>query len=591
MIRVADYVAEFIYNSGVKHIFLVTGGGAMHLNDGIAAHKKIKYVCCHHEQTVSMAIESYSRITENLGVGCVTSGPGGTNTVTGIVSAWQDSIPCMIISGQSKRKETIAHSKLDGLRQFGSLEVNIVDIVKSITKYSVMVMDPKMIRYHLEKAVYLAKSGRPGPVWIDVPLDVQGAMVDQNTLKKFTPPEKKQPDISKSLKELIKLLKNAKKPVVIAGSGIRSAKAIPQFLSFIEKTNIPTVNTFMSLDIIENDHSLYIGRLGTKGNRAANFAVQNADLLIAIGTSLKVTVIGYEYDLFAPKAKKVAIDIDPIEHKKPTIKIDLFIESDAKYFLEELYKECKDENITSPDLWKTVCSNWKNKYPPVLVSQESDEIDMYYFVDRLSNHTKKEDIIICDAGYPFYVVAQALRLKEGQRYITPGSLGTMGYNLPAAIGASTADKSKRVICITGDGSLQMNIQELQTIVHNSIPVKIFVLNNCGYVSIKEAQLRYFGRVIGAGKDTGISFPELSKIANAYGIKYITVSNPSELDTVIKSTLGYDEPVICDIKTTQNQKISPIVTSEIRPDGSMVSKPLDDMYPFLDRKTYFNETNV
>ncbi len=592
MIRVADYITKFIYDLGIKHIFLVTGGGAMHLNDAIAKNQELKYICCHHEQAVAMAADAYSRITENFGVGCVTSGPGATNAITGIINAWQDSTSCMIISGQSKKKETIGASGIKGLRQFGALEVDIISMINSITKYSAMITEPEKIRYHLEKAVYTAKTGRPGPVWLDIPLDIQGALIDPTKLEEFIAPKQKIWDTKEKIDTLVKLIKKSKRPLIIAGAGIRHARAIPELMHFIEKFKIPIVTALLGRDIIEQEHPLFIGMPGTKGVRSANFAVQKADLLICIGTSLKVPLIGYEYELFAPNATKVVIDIDVIEHQKPTIKIDLFIESDAKVFLEKLNKKCFEEGILSYEEWSTVCVNWKKKYPVFLEEYKKEkEINMYYFIEVLSNKLKNDDIIICDAGFPYYAVSQGLKIKKSQRYVIPASLGTMGYNLPASIGASVAEGGRRVICITGDGSMQMNIQELQTIVHNKLPIKVFILNNQGYVSIKSAQERYFGRLIGEGKETGVSCPDIIKIANAYGIKSLRISKTDELEYGIEQALKEDGPVICDVISSRNQEIRPLVMSEIRRDGTMVSKPLDDMYPFLDRKTYLEETNV
>jgi len=582
--RVADYVANYIYNFGVKEVFLVSGGGMMFLSDGIAVHPHLKAICAHHEQAAAMAAVSYARYNENFGVAYFTTGCGGTNALTGLLGAWQDSTPCMFVSGQCKKSQTIRGSGLP-LRQFGVQEADIVEIVSSITKYAAMVSEPERIAYHLDKAVHLAKTGRPGPVWLDIPLDVQGAVIDEKSLLHFLPTE-----LTKNYKEdptpaelgtFRMLLGEAKRPIIIAGQGIRLAKAIPQFRKFIEAYNIPCVSSFLGVNLLPTDHPLYIGRIGTKGTRAGNFAVQNADLVISIGCRLSVSSLGYAFDTFARGAKKVVVDIDPLEHKKNTIKIDLFINADAKKFLESVSLS-KTEDMQH---WARKCREWREKWPICLPEYSNDEkgVNLYYFMKHLSNLLKPDSVVIADAGSAFFVASQAISLQGNQRYITSGGQAEMGYTLPACIGVSIARGAKEVVGITGDGSVQMNIQELQTLVHYKLPVKLFVWNNDGYLSIRATQKKFFGdRFIGTDKTSGVSFPDLEKVAAAYGIKYFRVSKSGSLDDVLRKVLDYPHAVICEIMCIRDQEIVPTVSSSKNEDGTLRSRPLEDMYPFLDR---------
>lgn len=593
MVRVADYIATYIYNLGVKNVFLLSGGGMMYLSDGIACHPRLKYVCCHHEQSAAMAAEAYGRVTGNYGAAYFTTGPGATNALTGVIGAWQDSAPCIFISGQAKRSQTIYKSGIKSLRQFGVQEVNIVPIVESVTKFVAFVDDPQMIRYYLEKAAYIAKNGRPGPVWLDIPLDVQGMMIDPKGLTVFNPQELAAEyalEISnEKIIQISDLIRSASRPVIIGGQGIRIAGAMAALKGFIEKYNIPLVTTRVGIDIIESNHPLFIGRPGLTGDRPANFAVQNADLVLVIGSRLSVSSVGHEYDKFARAAKVVVIDIDPEEHQKKTIRIDIFLKADAKKFINDIAVDLAAKGYQGPDKsWARRCLAWKKKYPVALAEYKNlkNKINMYYLVDRLCNLASNNSIIISDAGSAFYVTSQAVKIKKGQRYITSGAIATMGYTLPAAIGAAIAAPSKNILGITGDGSFQMNIQELQVLVHHGLPVKLFVFNNNGYLSIRNTQASFFkGRFIGEGADSGVSCPDTLKIAKAYGIKAVRVSQNSKLDGVIKSVLAYKGPMICEVMIPSDQLIIPKVSTLRRPDGTLVSKPLEDMFPFLDRDEF------
>ena len=588
-VRVSDYIAKFIYDYGVKDVFMLSGGGIMHLTDGLACNKDLKVICCHHEQAASMALEAYARVNEHFGVGYFTTGPGATNALTGLAGAWLDSVPCLFISGQVKRKEAVYKAGINGLRQFGVQEINIIPIVSSITKYTAFVDKPEDIKYHLEKAVYLAKDGRPGPVWLDIPLDIQGAFIEENSLKGFISHDKTIKNISDpDIKEIGRYLKSASRPIILAGQGIRIAKAIDVLLKIVDKYDIPVITTYLGVDIIANDHPNYVGRIGIKGDRAGNLAIQNSDLLIIIGSSLPVAEIGYEYNQFARDAKIIVVDVEKASHEKNTIKINRFIQGDAKEFLAKMLLFLNKEKVVFDKKWLSKCILWKKTYPVCLqeYGKLKSKVNIYYFLDRLSDKLNKNDVVVTDAGSAFYAGSQGIKVKQGMRYITSGGFATMGYSLPASIGVSRAIGNKRVMCVTGDGSFQQNIQELQTVVHYKLPLKIFILNNEGYLSIRVTQEKYFNnRLIGACCKSGVSFPDAKKIAKAYGIKFLRITNNKKLDIGLRRVLDYKGSVICEVMTPKDQLIIPTIASEKRSDGTMVSKPLEDMYPFLPRPEF------
>tara|TARA_B100000745_G_scaffold6545_1_gene5478 strand:+ start:238 stop:2037 length:1800 start_codon:yes stop_codon:yes gene_type:complete len=593
--RVADFVAKFILEElGVEHVFTLTGAGIMHLTDGLASNKKLKTICPHHEQTASMALEAYSRATENFGVGIFTTGPGSTNAITGLAGAWQDSVPCLFISGQVKVAEASSQTGIKKLRQFGVQELDIIPIVESITKYAVTVTEPEKIRYELEKAVHIAKSGRPGPVWIEIPMDIQSAIINDD-LEKFVTEQKEKPKIDKNQIELIvELLQKSKRPIIISGQGVRISGAIELLSKLVKLFKIPVVTPYLGIDTIRHDEESYIGKTGVKGERAANLAMQNSDLILSIGSSLHVSVIGYNYQQFAREAKKIIVDIDEITHSKRTINIDQFVHGDARDFLNLLLEQLTDENSLNYASWLEKCNDWKEKYPTCLPEYKNtkNEVNSYFFIDQVCKNSKEGDIFVADAGGTFYAVSQAVTLtKPNQRYIPSSAMATMGYSLPAAIGISVAT-GNRVISFTGDGSLQQNIQEFQTLVEYNLPVKLFVLNNDGYHSIRTSQTNYFEkRYIGESSKSGISFPDTVKIAEVYGIKAFRINQPSEINAVVNQVLDYDGPVICDVIVPREQEIIPTVASRVNDDGSMSSRPLEDMYPFLDRKEYKNNLYV
>ncbi|MEK7344196.1 MAG: thiamine pyrophosphate-binding protein [Pseudomonadota bacterium] len=591
MIRVSDYIAQFISDRlGLKDIFMLSGAGSMHLTDGVACNPKLRAICVHHEQSASMALEAYARTNENFGVGYFSTGPAALNALTGLGGAWQDTVPCLFISGQVKRS-TCSHTEgVPGLRQFGVQELDIIPVVSSLCKYAVHLTQPEMVRYELEKAVSIAKSGRPGPVWIDIPMDVQSALIDPDTLPSYTAMEPVPTGSDAVLDELRDLFMQAERPVIIAGRGVRLAGAQAVLQALATEFNVPVVTPYLGIDNLRHDLDIYIGKTGVKGDRPANFTMQNADLVIAVGTSLHISVIGYEYEQFARAAKKVVIDIDLTSHRKRTIQIDRMIESDAKQALDGLLTRLHEANFKSVSApWLQRCVGWKKKYPVCLPEYANTvgAINVYSFMDRLSALTGEGDVFIGDAGSAIYAVSQGLILRHNnQRYIPSSAMATMGYTVPAAMGVSAALGDKRVMAITGDGSLQQNIQELQTILHYKLPIKLFIWNNDGYLSIRASQKNYFQeRYIGEGARSGVSIPDTLKICAAYGLPAARVSALSELDAAIQKAFDHDGPYVLEIMTPPEQAIIPSVSSRVNPDGSMSSRPLEDMAPFLDREEY------
>lgn len=586
--KLSDYVVSFFEKQGVKSIFMVTGGGCMHLVNSFGSSSQIKYICMHHEQSASMAAEAYAKYTNELGLALVTSGPGSTNTITGLLGAYQDSIPCIFISGQVKRKQTVYNSKVENLRQFGVQEVNIIPIVQSITKYAVMINKPEKIRYYLEKAVYLAKNGRPGPVWLDIPLDIQSTIIDENSLIGYEPAKKdivKNKPTKDELDYFLNKLVSVKRPVIIAGHGIRLAGACKELVQFAETHDIPVVTPIMGIDVISYESKCCIGKVGTKGSRAGNFAMQNADLIISIGSRLAVSVVGHEYELFAREAQVIVIDIDENEHKKETTTPDKIIQSDAKEFLNIL--PCIEKNWKD---WLNICNQWKEKYPVCLPEYDNDSegINYYKFMDLLADHMQSDMPYISDAGSAFYVVAQGSKIKEGQRFITSGAIATMGFGLPAAIGVAAANPSNSTISVTGDGSFQQNLQELSIAKYHKMPIKLFVMNNGGYLSIRQTQKKFFaGNLVGESLQTGVPIPDTKKIAEAFGLEYKYIDKADTLNNCLDEILTSKEPMIVEIKLLDNQEIIPSNAAKLNYDGTMISKPLEDMYPFLDRDEFKN----
>ena len=586
-VRVADYIAQRLCAAGIRDLFMVTGGGAMHLNDAFGKEPGLRVVCCHHEQACTMAAESYFRLTGRLAAVSVTTGPGSTNAITGVHGAWTDSMGLIVISGQVKR-ETQARATGLPLRQLGDQEVDIVPIVASITKYAVLVEDPATIRYHLDKALHLARTGRPGPVWLDVPIDVQGASVDPLTLEGFTPqpePALSEADLTALARATLARLATAQRPVLLAGSGVRIAGAQDAFLALAERLGLPVTTAFNAHDLLPHDHPLLCGRPGTIGDRAGNFTVQNADFLLVLGCRLNIRQISYNWAAFAHKAYKVMVDIDAAELHKPTLAIDLPICADAGAFLAKLLELTEGTPAGPPahGQYLAWCRERVAHYPVVLPAYRTlaGPINPYVFVDELFNQLEEGDLIVTANASACIVPFQAARLKRGQRLYSNSGSAAMGYDLPAALGAAIGAPGQRIICLSGDGSLQMNVQELATIVYHRLPIKVFVLNNGGYHSIRQTQNAYFPESpIGFQPDNGVGFPRVEGLAQAYGLGYVRLAGPGDLEEGIKRALALDGPVLCEVLVDPAQPFAPKLASRRLEDGRMVSAALEDMAPFL-----------
>jgi len=583
--KLSDYIFHFLQEKGIKDIFAVSGGGAMHLIDSMGKNERINYIATHHEQAASMAAEGYSRIKKLPGVCVVTSGPGGTNTSTGVIGAWIDSIPMIIISGQVT-SDTL--SRGTPLRQFGIQECDNTKYAKDYTKYAITVTDPNKIRYHLERAYHLAITGRPGPVWLDIPLDIQGKIINLDELESFITPEVAKKEV-KQIPEIIKDIKNAKRPVIIYGYGVRLSNSEELLLQFIKTTNIPVISSWTASDIVPTTSDFYIGRSGIIGDRAGNFSVQNADLLVILGSRMSIPQVGYNYEIFAREAKKIMVDIDIAEMNKESLSIDTKIESDLKDFFEQILSYISKNNIVfeRQQLWMDKCQEWKTKYPVCLpeYKEEIEFVNSYYFIDFLSSKLPNDAVVVTDMGTSFTCTMQTFKTKKGQRLFTSSGHASMGFGLPGVIGACIANERKKTIGISGDGGLQMNIQELQTIATYQLPIILFVINNNGYLTIKSMQQNHFGRLVGSDPTSNVKCPSMEKIALAYGIDFVKLLNHDDLHKKIDNILNVDKPMICEIMMHPDQPLIPKVSSMKLPDGSVVSKPLEDLYPFLPRDEF------
>ena len=587
-IKLSDYVFQFIADLGVKHVFMFPGGGAMHLVDSLGRCKNLQFVCNLHEQACAIAAEAYSRVTNNLGVALVTTGPGGTNAITGVAGAWLESTPCLIISGQVKRTDM----KRDlGVRQLGPQELDIVSIVRSITKYAVTVTNPLTIRYHLEKAIYLAKKERKGPVWIDIPLDVQAAQINPDKLKGFqkisNPQQSKR--LCLAVEKTFALLNASERPVLLLGNGVRSAGAEKVLLDLIETLKIPVLTTWMGTDLLWDDHPLFFGKPGTVASRGANFTVQNSDCFISIGARLDAAVIGFDHTKFARQAKKIIVDIDCHEIDKLNIPFDVSVNADAKIFIEECLRQRRSVRKRSLGTWINHCKVWKQKYPIVLPEywRQQQYVNTYVLSSVLADELIDSDLIIPgSSGAGIDTFWLAFRVKKGQRLFSTGGLGAMGFGLPAAIGGCIASCGKRTVSIDGDGGFQLNIQELETVSRLNLPIKFFIINNNGYASIRSMQRNHFkGHLVACDESSGLTLPDIKKQASAYAIKAVQLKNHKNIHANIRNILKYPGPVICEVLTDPDQIIGPRCSSTVRNDGTIVSKPLEDLWPFLNRQEF------
>lgn len=587
--KLSDYIVGRLADWGVRHIFLVTGGGAMHLNDSIGKEPRIQYVCNHHEQASAMAAEAYARISGLPGVVNVTTGPGGINALNGVFGAWTDSIPMLVVSGQVKRETCMRSLGITGLRQLGDQEADIIAIVANITKYAVMINDPITIRYHLERAWHLAQSGRPGPCWLDIPVDVQAASIDPAGLRAYDPAEDQPAQhgdpsrLKSNCREVLQRIRDAKRPVILAGTGVRAAHAVAEFDELSHRLGVP-VTTAWTHDLIASDDPLCCGRQGTIGDRAGNFTVQNADVLLILGSRLNIRQTSYNWQSFARRAFNIQVDIDDAEFRKPTIQPDMAIHCDLKQFLQELLLQCDADNYrpNAHASWVAWCRQRVQRYPVVQDRQRQPgpPLNPYYFMEQLSSKLADDDVVVCGNATSCIVPFQTMRLTKNQRLISNSGSASMGYDLPAAVGAAFARPGKRVICLAGDGSIQMNIQELQTVVHHHLPLKIFVLNNSGYLSMRITQSGFFGRLTGESATSGASLPDMVKVACAYGIPSIRVDRQSQLGQV-DLALKADGPALIDVVLDPNQEFEPRSRARQLADGRIVSPNLEDMYPFLD----------
>ncbi|MBG6245346.1 thiamine pyrophosphate-binding protein [Candidatus Symbiopectobacterium sp. 'North America'] len=585
MMRVSDYVMQRLHQSGVDDLFMVTGRGVLYLSDAAAKHQELNCVCVHHEQAGAYAAMAYSQVNGVLGACLVSTGCAATNAITPVLCAWQDDIPMVIISGQNTLKETVDYTGLP-IRTYGQQEADIISLVKPITKYAVMIDDPTQIAVEMDKALYMAQHGRKGPVWIDIPLDIQNMRVEEEELERYTPTEAKLSASHEDIDWLCETLAGAQRPVVVIGSGVRSAGAQSLFSDFIEKTSIPVVYCASATDVYRSEHQLSIGAVGTMAtNRAANFAMQNSDLLVIIGARMTSMTTGSNPEKFARAARIVAVDIDENEFRKDNIKIEKLILSDAGIFLEKINQ--RNITVTWSD-WAEKCLHYKKIFPKCEEKYtKSDKIDLYYLADILSEHLADDAVFVTDSGLEELILPTTISFQKQQKCLHPASQGAMGYALPAAIGAYLSSH-KQVVTVIGDGSIMMNLQELQTIAHHQLPIKIIVANNNCYAVIRKRQVDLFRtRTIGTDADNGVSCPDFSKVALCFGLHYEKVETSVDLNEAIERVLSHEGPVICEVMCTEDQEY--INTSYVRTSkGRFAQRPLEDQAPFLERTLFLSE---
>jgi acetolactate synthase I/II/III large subunit len=586
-LRVADYIAECLAAHGVRHVFTVTGGGAMHLNDALSRNRNLKPVCLHHEQACAMAAEAYCRLSGTLAAVNVTTGPGGINALNGVHGAYTDSIGMIVISGQVKR-ETMASSTNLKLRQLGDQEADIIGMVQGITKFATVLREPTDVRYVMEKALYLASSGRPGPVWIDVPVDVQGAIVAPAALRGFAPETDEFPetDLHEAAQRIAAALKQSRRPVLMPGTGVRISGAYYPFRALVDRLRIPVATAFNAHDVLEDDHPCYIGRPGTVGDRAGNFAVQNADCVLILGCRLNIRQISYNWESFAPAATKIMVDVDAAELAKPTLKIQMPVQADLKIFLPMLVDALADYTPSEAQQeYLAWCMARRTRYPVMRPEYAADAngVNPYVFADSLFASLAATDVVVTANATACVTTFQAAKLQAGQRMFSNSGAASMGYDLPAAIGAAHAAPERRIVCLAGDGSIMMNLQELQSIIAQNLNVKIFLLNNSGYSSIRQTQTAYFpDNMFGCDAASGVSFPDFQKLAAAFGYPVRKITTHAALAAALNETLQAAGPQFCEVTLDPAQNFAPKLASRKLDDGRMVSSPLHDMAPFLPR---------
>jgi acetolactate synthase-1/2/3 large subunit len=594
--KVSDYVFERLAEAGISEVFTVSGGGIAHLIDSMGRNPSFRYTCNHHEQACAVSAEGYARVTGKMAVCLVTLGPGAVNALAGIVGAWVDSIPMLVISGQVRSDLIADYSKL---RQKGPQEANAIEMARPVTKYAASVRNPLHIRHELEKALHLATSGRPGPVWLELPFDVQGASVEKDLLEKFTPPEAASTKNLASDAALVwQAIRAAERPLIIGGNGIHLSGSRDLFLRFIEEFQIPVATPYTAKDVMAEAHPLNIGVFGTAGQRRANFAVQNADLIIALGAGLCVSKVGFNFAGFAPKARKVIVDVDrnQIEHQVP--KADIAVVADVGRLLEELMRQRGDTDYRPTPRWLEVCAHWKQKYPIILDEyfEDRDYANMYVFMDRLSDALNSHDIMITGNGFDLAACYQAFKVQDGQRILLSGNWGSMGWDLPMAIGGCIGRGRQRAILVTGDGSVQFNIQELLTARHYGLPLKVFIFNNQGYSCIRSTQKSLFeSRIVAADAGSGVGQMDFRKLADLYNFQYGRIDNNDDIVAGVQAMLAIEGPTLCEVKISPHAVITPKASAFRRADGTIESRPLEDMAPFLPREEihenmhFFDET--
>ena len=583
--NVSEYIIDFFANKGVDTAFMVTGGQAMWLNDAIGKDKRYQIICNHHEQAVTMSADAYGRMMNKPAIAMVTAGPGSVNAMNGVVGGWTDSAPMIVISGQAALS-FVQYQEKTGIRQHGIQGINIKPLVENVTKYFITIDDVHKLKYYLEEAYHLCTTGRPGPVWIDVPLDIQRMSIDGVAQDEFIPDEShnRRVIVKSAVEEIFDKLSTAKRPVLLAGQGVSLAGARQEFYDFAINARIPVITSRLGIDLIESDNDLYVGRPGNYGERSANIALQNADVIISLGCRLSSAMVGYNPDKWGRNAYKFVVDIDKKELNKPGVKIDYKIEADCLSVIKAMQNKLASVKLPDYEEWVALCNKWKVKYPVVQPEyKDSVPVNSYYFVDQLSKLAPIHAAVLVDTGSCFHVACQSWKVKKGQKYLTTGGLSSMGYWC-AGIGACMANDRKDTIIITGDGSLQMNIQEFATIRGNNLPIKTFVLDNNGYLLIRHTQRNFMNdRFVGESPKSGVWCPDTMEIAKAYGIKAVEINTPEEADEKIKEVLEYDGPVICKVKTPEWQLLIPRISSEKMPDGTLVSHDYEDMFPFLSKE--------
>lgn len=580
--NVSEFIFDYYAKKGIDTAFMVTGGQAMWLNDAIGKNGNYDIICTHHEQSAAMAADAYGRIKNKPAITLVTAGPGSVNAMNGVVGGYTDSSPMIVISGQAALS-FVQYQEETKIRQHGVQGINIRPLVENVVKYFITIDDPQKTEYYLEKAYHMATTGRPGPVWIDVPLDIQNMQIDIKYMDKFLPEEEShgRVTVKQAVKQAYKLLENAKRPIFLVGQGVALSGARDVFYNYINQVKIPVITARLGIDLIESDNELYVGRPGNYGERAANLGIQNADVIISVGCRLASSLVGHNPKEFGKNAYLLVVDIDSKELDKPGAKIDYKAQLDCKTFLERMQDELESHHLPQYEEWVMQCKRWKNIYPVVQPEYKNENpVNSYYFIDKLSMFAGEAAAILVDTGSCFHVACQTWKIKKGQSYLTTGGLSSMGYWV-AGMGACLANGRNSTIVITGDGSLQMNIQEFATIKHNNLPIKVFILNNNGYLLIRHTQHNFMDdRFVGEGPQSGVWCPDAMEIAHAYGIKGVRIQNVNEVEEKINEVLSYEGPVICEVMTPEWQLLIPRIASEKLPDGTLKSRNYEDMFPYL-----------